>query len=275
MDNARVLNVEEPPHAWVQQYLDFLEVEREPPGLAALTRLTRAHLSRVPFENVTSILRRAAIPDADRVPSLDPQKVLTNWTTRAGGGVCFEVATMTERLLRGLGYRAHAVLAQITFPGSHQAVLVALEGGRFLVDLGNGAPFFEPIPLTGTVEIRRAGLSNRFRPDEAHGWVQERWIDGAWSPFCRYDLQPSTAEAREAAFQRHHIRGESWVVDRLTLIRCQDDEAWILRDGRLTHSTGAGKTVESVDQPDSYERLAAEVFHLPALPIAAARAAVA
>jgi arylamine N-acetyltransferase len=265
-----------PDEDWLRRYLDLLGGEQAAPSLAALTRLTRAHLHRVPFENVTSILRRSAVAGVAPVPPLDPGAILEAWTARAGGGLCFEVAAMFGRLLRGLGYRAHTVLAFITFPGSHQAVLVELDEGRFLVDLGNGAPFFVPIPLDGPVELRRAGLTNRFRPDETNGWVQERWIDDAWSVFCRYDLQPSSAEARAAAYQRHHIRGASWVVDRLTLIRCEEDEVWTLRDNQLSHFTVAGQTVESVTaEPDAYERLAADVFHLPALDIAGARMALA
>jgi arylamine N-acetyltransferase len=108
-----------------------------------------------------------------------------------GGGVCFEVAEMFSRLLVALGYHAYLVLAQISFPGSHQAVVVELHGRSYLADVSNGAPFFEPIPLDRVVEIRRFGLAYRFRPGEAAGhWVQERLIQGTWELFCRYDLRP-------------------------------------------------------------------------------------
>ena len=69
---------------------------------------------------------------------------------------------MLLRLVQGLGYRARPILCQISFPGSHQAVVVNLEGGRYCSMRGNGAPFFEPIPLGGEFELRGAGLSYRF-----------------------------------------------------------------------------------------------------------------
>jgi hypothetical protein len=88
--------------------------------------------------------------------------------------------------------------------------VVELHGRSYLADVSNGAPFFEPIPLDRTVEIRRFGLAYRFRPGEAAGhWVQERLIQGAWELFCRYDLRPPHSSECEAAHQRHHTPGES------------------------------------------------------------------
>ena len=184
---------------------------------------------------------------------------------------------MFGHLLRGLGFPTYPILAQISFPGSHQALLVELDGARYLVDVGNGAPFFAPIPLDGVVELARASLKYRFRADPANAdhWVQDRWINNAWAPFCTYDLRLPGERARAAAYQRHHIPGESWVVDTLSLIRCTEDAVWSLRGTQLTHITAAGKTVESLDTSESYRRAAAEVFQLLNLPITAALEALA
>jgi len=48
--------------AWTERYLNFLGLEREAPSHDALGRILRAHRT-VTFENITSILRRAAHPD--------------------------------------------------------------------------------------------------------------------------------------------------------------------------------------------------------------------
>jgi N-hydroxyarylamine O-acetyltransferase len=257
---------------WVGRYLDFLGVAHAQPGLDALTRLTRAHVLRVPFESVTSVLRRHARPFGP-VPPLNSDAVLASWQEGRSGGLCFEVTHMFGRLLVALGYRAHPVLAFITFPGSHQALLVELDGERYLVDAGNGAPFFEPVALTGTVEVRHAGLAYRYRPD-GDTWIQDRWIRGAWDPFCRYDLHPPDPAAQEAAYQRHHQPGGSWVVDSMVLVRCAKDEVLSLRNGELTRFTAHGKSVELVETA-TYPRLAADVFGMPALPIAQAIQALA
>ena len=64
-----------------------------------------------------------------------------------------------------------------------------LDGQRYLVDVGNGAPFLEPIPLDREFEVRHAGLRFRFRPaPDANVWLQDRWIEDGWQLFCRYLL---------------------------------------------------------------------------------------
>ena len=256
------------PHEWIRRYLDLLGIDHPALDLDALTRLTRAHLLAVRFENVTSILRRWKARDQP-VPPLDPEELLSGWEHQRGGGLCFEVAEMLSRLLVALGYRAHVVLGAITFLGSHQAVLVELDGRRYLVDAVNGAPFFEPIPLDdGPFEVRRAGLAYRFRLDDtADECVQDRQINGVWEPFCRYELRPVDPYQREVAYQRHHTLGEGWVVGSLTLIRCAADELYLLRNQEFTRFSPAGKHTERVIELAATARLAAEVFQMPGLPV--------
>jgi arylamine N-acetyltransferase len=257
----------------------MLGLRREPPNFEFLRKLTRTHVSRVTFENVTSILRRAQAGDG-QVPPLNREAALRAWIGRRGGGVCFEVVDMLGTLLDGLGFTTHAVLAKISFEGSHQANVVELAGGaRYMVDAGNGAPFFEPIPIFENqrgVEFSHAGLAYRFRPaaDLPGHLVQDRLIKDVWRPFCTYNLAPSSDAGRTRAYQRHHTRGQSWVVDNLTLVRPTDDAVWALRDNRLTHHTARGKTVTTLKAPADYARAAAELFEVPAAPIDAALAAL-
>jgi arylamine N-acetyltransferase len=259
-----------PASAWARRYLTLLGVEQAPPSFDYLSVLTRAQILTVAFENVTSLLRRAAHPTGS-VPPLDLHVLLANWEQQRGGGVCFELAPMFGRLLGQLGFETTPILGQISFPGSHQALVVTLDGSRFLVDVSNGAPFFSPIPLDETTVVHLAGLAYRFRPGEsADEWVQDRSIHGEWTPFCRYDLRPADEATREAGYQGHHTPGQSWVVDRLRLIRCDPDFIVSLTDDELVRFSAGGKRTERLAGPTDYERVAAEVFRVPALPIAEA-----
>src|SRR5215471_1213853 len=261
---------------WTRRYLALLGFDMRdgaalpPADLDTLNRIARAHVLTVPFESITSVLRRRR-SSTENVPPLDPEVILNAWIDRRAGGLCFEVTEMVSRLLSSLGYDAHPVLGEISFPGAHQAVCVTIDGTRFMVDAGNGAPFFVPIPLdAGDFEIHQVGLAYRFHQEaDADVSVQDRWIDGEWKPFCRYTLAVPDPAAREAAYQRLHLLGHMWVVDNLVLVRCTEQDVWSLRDGTLNHFTADGKTTETIP-PTAYPACAADLFTLPNLPIAEA-----
>jgi N-hydroxyarylamine O-acetyltransferase len=255
----------------VQAYLKLLNLDEPPPlTLEGLARLTRAQVRNVPFESITSVLRRAEHP-VGPVPALDTDRLLQSWIDRRSGGVCFEVVATFGRVLRELGFQARLINAEISWPGAHQALIVDLAESRYLVDVGNGAPFLDPIPLDRVIEVRHAGLAYRFRPDAADFWLQDRWINNAWAPFCTYDLREADSALCETAYQHHHTPGQSWVVDTITLTRCDADEVWSLRNDELRHFTPDGKSEQHIGEPEEYARLAAEVFRMPALPIDRAR----
>jgi N-hydroxyarylamine O-acetyltransferase len=254
------------PRAWVDRYLALLGEPTAAPSLPALSALIRAQFRAVTFENVTSLMRRAANPEGP-VPPLDPDMLLANWEAGRGGGVCYEISAMFHRLICALGYDAELVLAQISIPDGHQALQVHLDGSRYLVDVGTGSPIFRPIPLIGTTEFEHAGLTYRFRADEPGHWVQERLIDGEWKQSCRYDLSPLDLERQYIAYQHHQTPGATWVLDKIRLIHCADDAVYSLTGNELTTITPDGKRTEEVSDLASCARLAAETFHLPTLPL--------
>jgi arylamine N-acetyltransferase len=264
------------PDDWVPRYLRLLGVGREAPGVAALARLTRRHLLTVPFGNITALLRYRA-HRGGRLPALDVDALLGLWEQRRGSGVCFEVAESFGRLLGALGYDARVVpgiiltpslIGSVSVMGNHQALLVTLGEQRYLIDVGNGAPHFDPIPVGQPVEVRHAGLAYRFRPgDEPGSYLQERLLVGEWSPFCRYELRDQAAAEFDAAYRRHHIPRASFVVGILRLVRCTEEAVYALSGTELTCYTAQGKRTEHLAQHADYERVAREVFGLPALPI--------
>lgn len=259
---------------WTRRYLALLGVEHPAPSLENLTRLVRAHVLTVPFENVTAHLRRRAHA-LNPVPAPDPAALLDAWERRAGGGVCFDITAMVEPLLVSLGYDAHLILAHISGPFGHQAVVVNNLGGRrYMVDLGNGAPIFAPIPLDEVHEVHRHGLGFRFRPNDqpsripgGEEWIRDRLSDEGWVVGCRYELQPAHDEDRQAGYQHHMTPGTTWVLGTLTMTRSTTEAVYALKDDVLTTHTKGGKTTRTISSPDEYRHVMSEVYGLPALPI--------
>jgi N-hydroxyarylamine O-acetyltransferase len=261
------------PASWTARYLSLLGVEREAPSLQALTRLVRAHVLAVPFENVTALLRRRDHPTGP-APSPDPLALLGAWERRSGGGVCFDITAMVLPLLRSLGYQAYLILGHISGPFGHQAIVVHLEGHRYLVDLGNGAPLFAPIPLDGVSEVHRHGLGFRFRPSDqqprvagGEEWIRDRLSEDGWVQGCRYELQPAAAVDRDAGYQHHLTPGTTWVLGTLTMTRSTTEAVYSLRDDTLTQYTEGGKETTTLSDPAEYRRIATEIYGLPSLPV--------
>jgi len=252
---------------WVSRYLSLIGLEQEAPGLDGLRRLVRAHVHHVPFENSLSLLRRHEA-SAGPVSPIDTETLLAVWEARQAGGVCFEHTEMFGRLLLELGYPVTPIAGEISFPGSHQALLVDTGGARWLVDVGNGAPFFEPFPLDRSYEIQRLGLGYRFDVDrdDPGVWVQERAMEGGWKPYCRYLLRPQSPEDREIAYQRHHRPRDTWVTNSIVLIRSREEEVLVFRNMDQHRYTPHGKVSVRVDDPEDWARLP-ELLGLHALPL--------
>lgn len=251
----------------MERYLSLIGVGWEAPGLDGLRRLVRAHVQTVPFENSGSLLRRREAGSGP-VRAIDSEALLAVWEARRAGGVCFEHTEMFGRLLAELGYDVSPVAGEISFPGSHQALVVAFGGARWLVDVGNGAPFFEPIPLDRPFEIQRLGLGYRFDvdPGDPGVWIQARAVEGGWKPHCRYLLRPQSPEDRETAYQRHHRPRDTWVTSSIVLIRSREEEVLVFRNMDQHRYTTQGKRSSRVEDPEGWARLAGS-FGLPAYPV--------
>jgi N-hydroxyarylamine O-acetyltransferase len=252
--------------AWTERYLALLGLGRGPPDYETLSRITEAQF-RVPFENVTSMIRRVETPQGP-VPGFDLNELLDAWEQGRGGGVCYEIAEMQLNLLTGLGYDATPIHAQVAFPGSHQAILVRLDGQRYMVDCGNASPFLQPIPLGGEFVVAKAGLSYRFRHETDEVVWQDRLIDGDWRPFCRYELREASRAARDEAFQRHHrLPAESFVVSELRVVKAVGDDLLQLTDHDYTRHTAHGRTKRRLESDADFVSLMRDEFELSNLPI--------
>jgi arylamine N-acetyltransferase len=261
-------------NGWLERYLTLLDIKGRTPTLATLTELASAH-RRIVFSNAASLQRKAATPDGP-VPGMDSDSTLNAWQSEASGGVCYEVATMLEGLLGGLGFESYNVLGEIFEPRAHQANIVTVAGKRYLLDLGNGAPFYEPIPIDdGPYEIDFAGLGYRFDRQGPDGQlVQSRHIDGAWQPFALYEGEAATPTVRAEAFQLHHeLPARSFVMASFTLVQVRDNDLLALRDHTFNHYKPGGRTTRELHGVDAYRGLIRDEFGLPNYPVDEALAA--
>lgn len=145
--------------AEVAAYLARLGVVApEAPTLGALASLQRAHLVRVPFENLDIGLGRPI--------RLDLDSLHTKVVGRRRGGYCYELNGLCAALLRSLGYAVDLISARVstadgglTDDFDHLALVVTSPDlpGPVLADVGFGDAFIEPLPLRDGVEVHEPG----------------------------------------------------------------------------------------------------------------------
>jgi N-hydroxyarylamine O-acetyltransferase len=182
-------------------YLDRLGLPAAavaPPSVAGLRALQRAHLERVPFENA-SVLRGEPIV-------LETARLLDKVVGRGRGGFCFELNGAFAALLSALGYEVALLPGRFWSsdglgpPNEHLALRVMLDGGPWLVDVGAGYSFREPLRLV-LVEAQDdpSGPFRLVEPPDAPGTIDVEWRhrDGSWRPHYRFADRPVGLDAFE------------------------------------------------------------------------------
>lgn len=190
----------------VDRYLQHLGLSTPgAPSVAGLRALHRAHVSRVPYENLEIQLGRPTTVD----PYESIERIL-----RGRGGYCFHLNGAFATLLDALGYEVTwhvgGVQTNETVPagasGNHLALTVYCEGGTWLVDVGLGECLYEPLPLReGT--YRQEPFTFGIEPSVAEpgGW---RFVNDPRNGAVGMDFLPKPAAPADFA-ERHHWQSTS------------------------------------------------------------------
>jgi arylamine N-acetyltransferase len=134
-----------------EKYLKTLKISKRDPCISALTQLVKAHLTTIPFENISKIYYKENF-SMTTIPDLD--LYLEGISTNNFGGTCYPNNYYLNKLLNYLEYDVRLCGADMTNPDVHIVNIVSIENRDYLVDVGYAAPFFNPIPLDLTEDYR-------------------------------------------------------------------------------------------------------------------------
>jgi arylamine N-acetyltransferase len=127
----------------LRKYLGVLGVSRKAPTLKALCELVAAHVTRIPFENISKLYYRRHLGLAGLVPL---PLYLDGIERYHFGGTCYPNNFHLYTLLASLGYEVKLCSADMTNPDVHMVIMAQVEGDEYLVDGGYAAPFLAPLP---------------------------------------------------------------------------------------------------------------------------------
>jgi N-hydroxyarylamine O-acetyltransferase len=229
----------------VTAYLARLGFDAPPPAtLDGLRRLQPAHLSAVPFENSSVLRGDPIVLDADG---------LVGKVVEGRGGFCFELNGAFASLLAALGFDV-ALLpgrfwsdAGLGPPNEHLCLRVVLAGEPWLVDVGAGYSFREPLRLATDVE--QEDPSGRFRivaaaDDPSSLDVEWRHRDGSFRPHYRFRDAPVELSAFDDVCEFLRTSPESPFTQGWICARALPD-GWATLDGsHLVVTEGGTRTDE-------------------------------
>ena len=235
------------------EYLRRLLLAETPllPTHDVLRALQRAHLEQVPFENA-SVLRGEPI-------RLDRSLLVQKIVERGRGGFCFELNGAFAWLLGALGFDVALLPGRFWSgeglgpPNEHLALRVTLDGEPWLVDVGAGYSFLEPLRLV--VGPEQDDPAGRFRLSPAAdepGAIDVEWLhrDGAWRPHYRFEDRPVGLDAFEEVCEHLRTSPDSPFTRGWICARALAGGGWATLDGPHLVVTQPGRrSDEMLDGP--------------------------
>ncbi len=245
------------------RYLALLKLRRETPSIDNLTRVIRAHLWQVPFENVSKLyyFRTEGLRE---IPPFN--RFLDGIERYHFGGTCYANGFHLHRLLRYLGYDVDLCGADMSHPDVHLVNIVRIDGREFIVDVGYAAPFIEPLPRDLQVDYIIASGADRYVLSPMDAVRRSRltfFHDG--SPRHGYQVNPTPRRIEEFGHViAESFRPEATFMNALLLVRCGNDSSQTIRNTTFTESRGTSVRIRKLDTIDEVIDLIEQVFSIPA-----------
>lgn len=153
-----------------------------------LRGLQIAHLLTVPFENLSIHAGQPIV--------LEDDALFAKIVEHGRGGFCYEVNGLFAALLRDLGFRVEMLSAGVANaedgfgPEFDHMALMVTAGERWLVDVGFGDSFLEPLLLDERSEQVQGSRAYKIVPNGEHLILMQRGAGDEWKAQYRFTLQP-------------------------------------------------------------------------------------
>ena len=204
--------------------LRHLGMEAGAPDLRTLDALLGAYTRRVPWESASRIAKRARTRKLTDRPRW-PEEFWTDAATHGTGGTCFESNYAFFGLLRSLGFEGYLTVNNMgETTGCHTAIVVRLEGARWLVDAG--FPVYTPLQLLGDAPIEGWSPYQTYTLEPLPDRRYELWRAPHPSPYCFTLLDRPVPDADyRAATTRDYGRGGLF-LDQVIVTKVVDGQIW-------------------------------------------------
>jgi N-hydroxyarylamine O-acetyltransferase len=240
--------------------LQFFEPVR--PDVPTLRELQRAHMLRVPFENLDIGLKRPI--------QLSELALWDKIVIQKRGGFCYELNGLFAALLKEIGYNVTYLNArvfnhagQLGIDFDHLTLLVQIpnEPGRWLVDVGFGDSFNEPLNFEEPGEQVQGLRAYQLEQIPGGYTVWQKSYAGAWERQYFFDLTPRKFPIDyEAGCFYHQTSPRSSFTRGSIISRAMPDGRVSLEEGRLIVTRNGQRSERPVESKEEYQSLLKEYF---------------
>jgi len=234
------------------------------PDVQTLHGLQLAHMLHVPFENLDIGLKRPI--------HLAEESLWNKIIVQNRGGFCYELNGMFAWLLKQIGFKVTYLNARVYNregnPGidfDHLALLVLIpdEPGRWLVDVGFGDSFNEPLRFEEQGEQVQGLRSYRLEqtPEEYIVWQKD--YAGVWERQYCFDLQPRNFPVDYEAGCLYHQTSPQSSFTRGSIISLATPEGRItLEESRLIITGNGRRSEHAIENKVEYYALLKQYFDI-------------
>lgn len=249
----------------INAYLARIDYRQAPKAnLPTLKDLQLAHLKAVPFENLDIALKRPI--------KLDQQSLWDKIIIHKRGGFCYEVNGLFANLLEQIGFDVTYLNARdyheeddtfgIDFDHLVLMVKIPNQAARWLVDVGWGDTFTQPLNLDSTTEQPQGLRSYWLEPFRNGYQLWQKNYDGTHERQYFFDLLPRKFPAEYLdACQYHQTSAQSIFTSNQIVSLLLSDGRVSLDNNRLI-LTKNGERQETKVLPEDRVKILMEYFNI-------------
>jgi arylamine N-acetyltransferase len=221
-----------------QRYLKILNVPEREPDLNYLTELVSAHLTRIPFENISKIYYKKF----KQLEDIPPLSLFLEGIEKYNlGGTCYSNNYYFYLLLSFLGFSVKLCGADMLNPDVHIVSIVFIDGNEYIVDGGYAAPFLIPIPryLNNDFEIINGVERYVLKPMDSKGCSKmEQYRNGEYIHGYYVKPEPRKIEDFKQVI-KDSFREDAIFLNSLLITRFYTDHSTVVHNLNLIESEGA------------------------------------
>lgn len=244
-----------------QKYLTLLGVEEAKPSLELLNKIVKAHIIKVPFENISKLLFKQrgmkSIPDlAEFLEGIGKYNF---------GGTCYTNNYYLFLILDHLGFDISLCGADMKNPDVHLISRVRIDEHEYIVDGGYAAPFLNPLPADLSTDyvitlgnekyiVKPKDENGRTRVEQHYNCKLQHWYTAGTKPRKIEDFKKVIADSYD---------DDAVFMNAVRLTRFTDGGAMVLKNFMFAETNRSGTFTKKLRHDELPDFIEAK-FRMPA-----------